>query len=142
MLWGTVKAGDVGGEEVDAVAVEISAGAVVVLGGAGVGVAGEDLGVAQGHACVEGVGDGGVPQGVRADVARDAGGLGDPGHHAVGVAAVDRVAGEPAEDQPTFGALAAAGLEDPEDGDGQGPGGGLAALADQVQHAVPRSVSR
>jgi hypothetical protein len=31
-------AGDVGGEEVDAVAVEVAAGAVVVLGGAGVGV--------------------------------------------------------------------------------------------------------
>ena len=31
-------AGDVGGEEVHAVAVEVAAGAVVVLGGAGVGV--------------------------------------------------------------------------------------------------------
>jgi hypothetical protein len=30
--------GDVGGEEVDAMAVEVAAGAVVVLGGAGVGV--------------------------------------------------------------------------------------------------------
>ena len=39
-------AGDVGGEEVHAVAVEVPAGAVVVLGGAGVGVAGQDLGVA------------------------------------------------------------------------------------------------
>ena len=36
-------AGDVGGEEVDAVAVEVAAGSVVVLGGAGVGVPGEDL---------------------------------------------------------------------------------------------------
>src|SRR5665647_272399 len=39
-------AGDVCGQEVDAVSVEVAAGAVVVLGGSGVGVAGEDLGVA------------------------------------------------------------------------------------------------
>ena len=39
-------AGDVGGEEVDAVSVEVAAGAVVVLGGSRVGVSGEDLGVA------------------------------------------------------------------------------------------------
>jgi hypothetical protein len=54
-------AGDVGGEKVDAVAVEVAAGAVVVLGGAGVGVPGEDLGVAERDAGVEGVGDRGVP---------------------------------------------------------------------------------
>jgi hypothetical protein len=52
-----LDAGDVGGEEVDAVSVEVASGAVVVLGGAGVGVPGEDLGVAQGDAGVEGVGD-------------------------------------------------------------------------------------
>ncbi len=40
-------AGDVGGEEVDAVPVGVAAGAVVVLGGARVGVAGKDLGVAK-----------------------------------------------------------------------------------------------
>lgn len=39
-------AGDVGGEEVHAVAVEVAAGAVVVLGGSGVGMPGEDLGIA------------------------------------------------------------------------------------------------
>ena len=44
---GWSDAGDVGGEELDAVSVEVAAGAVVVLGGSGVGVAGEDLGVAQ-----------------------------------------------------------------------------------------------
>lgn len=38
-------AGDVGGEEVDAVAIEVASGAVVVLGGTWVGVAGQDLGV-------------------------------------------------------------------------------------------------
>ena len=38
-----LDAGDVGGEEVDAVAVEVAAGAVVVLGRAWVGVPGEDL---------------------------------------------------------------------------------------------------
>jgi len=68
---------DVGGQEVDAVAVEVAAGTVVVLGSPWVGVPGQDLGVAEGHAGVEGVGDGGVPQRVGADVTRDAGGLGD-----------------------------------------------------------------
>src|SRR3546814_8335515 len=40
------------------------------LGGAWVGVPDEDLGVAQRHSGVEGVGDRGVPQRMRADVAR------------------------------------------------------------------------
>ena len=69
--------GDVGGEEVDAVSVEVAAGAVVVLGGARVGVAGQDLRVAQRDPRVEGVGDRGVPQGVRADVPWDTGGFRD-----------------------------------------------------------------
>lgn len=46
--------GDVGGEEVDAVAVEVAAGAVVVLGGAGVGMPGKDLRVAEGDPGIEG----------------------------------------------------------------------------------------
>jgi hypothetical protein len=54
---GRSDAGDVCGEEVDAVSVEVAAGAVVVLGGSGVRVAGEDLGVTQGDAGVQGVGD-------------------------------------------------------------------------------------
>jgi len=41
---GSSDTGDVGGEEVDAMAVEVASGAVVVLGGAGIGVPGEDLG--------------------------------------------------------------------------------------------------
>jgi hypothetical protein len=53
-------AGDVGGEEVDAVAVEVASGSVVVLGGAGVGVTGEDLGVPERYPGVEGVRDRGV----------------------------------------------------------------------------------
>ena len=53
-------AGDVGGEEVDAVSVEVAAGTVVVLCGSWVGVAGEDLCVAQGHPRIKGVGDGGM----------------------------------------------------------------------------------
>src|SRR6478672_8000391 len=85
-------AGDVGGEEVNAVAVEVAAGAVVVLGGSRVGVPGENLRVAQRNAGVQGVGDGGVPQRVGADVPRDPGGLRDPGDHPVNVAAVDRLA--------------------------------------------------
>lgn len=56
------------------------------------GIAGQDLGVSKWDACVEGIGDGGVPQGVRADVVRDAGDLRDSGDHPVGVAAVDRIA--------------------------------------------------
>ena len=55
--------------------VEVAAGAVVVLGGAWVGVPGDDLGVAQRDAGVEGVGDGGVPQRVRAHMAANAGDL-------------------------------------------------------------------
>ncbi len=39
-LVGCLRDGDVGGEEVDAVAVEVAAGAAIVLGGAGVGVSG------------------------------------------------------------------------------------------------------
>jgi hypothetical protein len=45
-LVGGSEAGDVGGQEVDAVSVEVAAGSVVVFGGAGVGVPGQDLGVA------------------------------------------------------------------------------------------------
>jgi hypothetical protein len=45
---------DVGGEEVNAVAVEVAADPVAELG-AGVGMPGQDLGAAQGHACVQGV---------------------------------------------------------------------------------------
>jgi len=41
-----LDAGDVGGQEVDAVSVKVAAGTVVVLGRAWVGVTGEDLGVA------------------------------------------------------------------------------------------------
>lgn len=40
---GCSDSGDVGGEEVDTVAVEVAAGAAVVLGGAWVGVPGHDL---------------------------------------------------------------------------------------------------
>ena len=58
---GRSDAGDVCGQEVDAVSVEVAEGAVVVLGVSGVGVAGEDLGVPQGDARVQGVGDRGVP---------------------------------------------------------------------------------
>ena len=129
-------AGDVGGEEVDAVAVEVAAGAVVVLGGAWVGVASEYLYVSQGNSGVEGVGDRSVAQGVRADVSRDAGGLGDPEHHPVDVASVDRLAGGWPQDQRPVVALSAAGLEDPEHRYGERHGGGLAALANQVQDAV------
>jgi hypothetical protein len=82
-------AGDVGREEVDCVPVEVAAGGVVVLSRARVGMSGQDLGVSQWDAGVEGVGDGGVPQGVRADVAQDAGNLRDSGDHPVDVAAID-----------------------------------------------------
>ena len=51
-----LRPGDVGGEEVDAVAVEVASSAIVVLSGSGVGVAGQDLGIAQRDSCIEGVG--------------------------------------------------------------------------------------
>jgi hypothetical protein len=57
-----LHAGDVGGEEVDAVAVEVASGAVVVLGGPRVGVPSEDLRVAERDAGIERVGDRGVSQ--------------------------------------------------------------------------------
>ena len=98
--------------------VEVAAGAVPVLSGARVGVAGEDLGVAERHSGVEGVGDGGVPQGVRADVTGNARDLGDADDHAVAVASVDRVVRQRSQDQRTLGAFASAGLQDPEDRDG------------------------
>jgi hypothetical protein len=44
---GQSDACDVGGEEVDAVAVEVAACAVVVLGGAGVGVSRQDLSISE-----------------------------------------------------------------------------------------------
>ena len=61
-----LDAGDVGGEEVDAVAVEVAAGAVVVLGGSRIGMSSEDLRVTQRDPGVEGVGDRRVSQRVRA----------------------------------------------------------------------------
>ena len=71
--------------------VEVPASAVVVLGGAWVGVPGEDLGIAKRDACVECIGDGGVAEGVRADVPWDAGGFRDAGDHSVSVSPVDGV---------------------------------------------------
>ena len=131
-----LNAGDVGGEEVDSVAVEVAPGAVVVLGGPGVGMAGEDLGVAERDAGVEGVGDRRMPQRVRADVTGDPGSLRDPRDHSVGIAAVDRLARHRSQDQRTGGPFAAAGLQDSEDRDGQWHGRGLVALAHQVQDPV------
>ena len=64
------------------------------------------------------------------------GGLRDAGDHPVDVASVDRLAGDRPQHERPGRALAAAGLERPEDGDGHGHGGGLVALADQVQDAV------
>ena len=117
--------------------VEVSSGAVVVLGGSGVGVASEDLGVTERNARVEGVGDGGVPQRVRADVSWNAGDLGDPGDHPVGVAAVDRLTRHGAQHEGPVGTFSSACLEDSQDGNGEWHGGGLVALTDQVEDTVP-----
>ena len=133
-------ASDVRGEEVDTVAVQVAASAVVVLGGAGVGVPGEDLGIAQGYAGVEGVGDGGVAQGVRADVPRDGGDLGDPYDHPVAVAALDRVLRVRAQDQPPFGALASAGLKNRSRGTVMGMVAGLLPLPTSRRTRCPRRV--
>ena len=111
-------------------AVEVAAGSVVVLGGPRVGVAGEDPRVSERYSGVEGVGDGGVPQRVRADVPWDAGDLGYPEHHPLDVAAVNPFTGGWPKDQRPGSALPAAGLEDPEHRHGHRHGGGLAPLAD------------
>ena len=58
------------------------------------------------------------------------------GDHAVDVASVDRVAGDRSQYQRPGGALAPAGLQDPQDGDGERHGSWLVAFADQVQHPV------
>jgi hypothetical protein len=87
-----LDAGDVGGEEVDTVPIEVAPGAVVVLGRSRVGMSSEDLGVAKREAGVQGVGDRGVPQRVRADVAGNADCLRDSQHDSVDVATVDRPA--------------------------------------------------
>lgn len=126
------RARDVGSQEMDPVPVEVAASAVVVLSRAWVGVPSQDLGVSEWNTCVEGVGDGGVPQGVRADVAGDAGDLRDSGDHPVGVAAVDGIARDGSEDEWSGGSLAAAGFQDLEDWHGDRHGGGLVAFADQV----------
>jgi hypothetical protein len=73
---------------------------------------------------------------VRADVTRHPGCLRDPGDHPVGVATIDRHAGDGPQDQRTGGPLPAAGLKDAEDWDGQRHGGGLVALAHQMQDPV------
>ena len=131
-----LDAGDVGSQEVDPVSVQVAAGSVVVLGTAWVDVAGQDLGVSERYARVESVGDGSVPQGVRADVARNTGDLRDPGDHAVDVATVYRLAGDRPKDEPPAGALSPAGFQDAEDGHGDRHGCGLVALADQAQYSV------
>ena len=71
-----------------------------------------------------------------ADVARNASGPRDALDHPVGVSTVDRVAGLRPKDEVSRTALAAAGLQHPQDGDSQGHGGGLVALAHQAQDTV------
>jgi hypothetical protein len=65
-----------------------------VLSRARVGVAGEDLRVTQRDAGVQGIGDGGVPQRVGADVPRDSRSPRYAGDHPVDVAPVDRLTGD------------------------------------------------
>ena len=69
-------------------------------------------------------------------MAWDAGDLCDPGDHPVGVAAGDRVARDRSKEESPGGALAAADLQDAQDGHGDWHGGGLVSLAEQVQHSV------
>jgi len=69
-------------------------------------------------------------------MSRDGCGFRDPRDHAVGVASVDRLAGDRSQDQWPAGALAAAGFQNAQDGDSERHGGGLVALADQVQDPV------
>jgi hypothetical protein len=58
------------------------------------------------------------------------------GHHPVDVAAVDRLPAGRAQDQGSLGALAAASLEGAQNRHGQGHGGELGPLPDQVQDTV------
>jgi len=69
-------------------------------------------------------------------VSRDAGCLGDPGNHPVGIPPVDRVTGQRSQDERAAGPFAAAGLQDAQDWDGDRHGGGLVAFAHEVQDAV------
>jgi hypothetical protein len=121
---------------VDVVAVEVAAGTVVVLGGSRIGVSREYLVVTERDPCVKGVGDRRMSKRVRADVTGDASGLRDPQHHPVDVAAVDRRPRLGSQDQRSGDALTAAGLQNPQDRDGQRHSGGLVALAHQVQHPM------
>lgn len=61
-------------------------------------------------------------------MSRDAGGLRDPGDHAVGVTPVDRPAGARSQHQRPTGPLAAADLQDAQHRDGQRHGAGLLPL--------------
>jgi hypothetical protein len=89
-----LDSGDVGG-----VPVEGGAGALVAHGGAWVGVAGGFLYVAGYDACVEGGGDEGVPEDVRADRLGDAGPFGDAAHDPAGAVPVQPLAVCAAEDR-------------------------------------------
>ena len=71
-----------------------------------------------------------------ADVSRDPGSLGDAGDHAVGIASVDRLAGDRSQDERTIGAFSPAYLQDTQDRDGERHGGWFVALTDQVQDSV------
>ena len=86
----------------------------------------------EGYTGSRALGDGGMPQGVWADVAGDAGDSGDPQHHPVDVSAVDRFAGHRSQRQGDAWPLSAAGFQDTEHRGGQRHGGGFGALADQV----------
>ncbi|WGY00853.1 hypothetical protein QI633_20220 [Nocardioides sp. QY071] len=114
----------------DAVAVEVSSGAVVVFGGSRVGVPSEDLGVPQWDASVEGVGDGGVTQRVRADVSRDRCGPGDALDHPVHVTSINRLAGERTLDEWSGAPLTSACLENAKNRDCDWHGGGFVAITD------------
>ena len=138
---GPSDSSDVRGEEVDAVSVEVSAGAVVVLGRARVSVARQDLRVAQRDAGVESVGDGGVTQRVRADVARNASDLGDSHNHPVDVSAVDRLPGGRSQDERPDGSLFSAGLRTRSTGIVIGMVAGLLPFPTRCRTRCPRSVS-
>ena len=114
-------------------AVEVAAGAVVVLGSSRIGVSREDLGVAERNPGVEGVRDCRVSQRVRADVTGDASRLRYPQHHPVDVATVDRRTRHGTQDQRPGDAFTATGFQNSQDWDRQRHGGGLVALAHQVQ---------
>ena len=125
-----------GGDDVGGVPVEGHPGPVVAHGGARIGVAGRFLHVAQRHAGVEGGGDEGVPQRVRADPLGDPGPARDPADDPARGVAVEAPTVGPRKIGPSQRSPMARSIARAVRG-ASGNGDDLAALAQDRQGAVP-----